>query len=290
MLPVFSTFPKKRICIFIETLFHKYKRCDIILPMEIEESVEKQNNAVIRAVTVLEILSHHDSINLESLAKETSLPKATLLRFLTALVSQGYVYRDSYDQYSLTLKMFSVGSRALDHIDVYRIARPVAEKLANDLGETVHMGILSEAEAVYVLKIESKYTIRMHSRVGKLIPLYCTAIGKVLLSGLSDEDAEPLIQKQAFVPFTRHTIVTPESLKQELNEIRKNGWAADREEHEEGIMCFAAPLKDYTGNIVAALSASWPLFRLTDEKKQKGIALIKEAANQISSLLGYEEK
>ena len=84
-------------------------------------------------------------------------------------------FRDPYDQYSLTLKMFSVGSHSLEHMDLIRIARPIAEELAETTGETVHMGILEEDAATYVLKIESKYTIRMHSRIGKSIPtvLYC---------------------------------------------------------------------------------------------------------------------
>ena len=118
---------------------------------------EKQMSAVIRTISILEALSKTDRINLENLAKETELPKATLLRFLSTLTSLGYVFRDGADMYHLTMKMFAVGSRSLKHIDLISTAIPFAKELSNDLGETVHMGILEDCNAVYVLKEESKY-------------------------------------------------------------------------------------------------------------------------------------
>lgn len=255
--------------------------------MEQDDPSEKQTSAVSRTITVLEILSHYKSINLEQLAKETDLPKATLLRFLSTLTTLGYVYRDPFDQYSLTLKMFSVGSRGLEHIDLIRIARPVAEELAEKLGETVHMGILEDLSAIYVLKIESKYTIRMHSRVGKSIPLYCTAIGKMLLAGLDDKERAAIISKIKLVPFTPHTIKNAPALESEIATISKENCSMDREEHEMGVSCIAAPVRDHTGTTVAALSASWPMFRYEKEKQKDYIAAVQDAAAKISSLLGF---
>ena len=155
-----------------------------------ERDDENRMSAVERTMLILETLSKAEAINLENMAKMTALPKATLLRFLSSLISLGYVYRDSADQYHLTLKMFMVGSRSLSHIDLVSTAKPFAKKLSQELGETVHMGILEDDEAVYVLKEESSYTLRMYSRVGKIIPLYCTAIGKVFLSEMSDEELD----------------------------------------------------------------------------------------------------
>ncbi len=255
-----------------------------------EETGEKQISAVFRTVRVLEILSRHKAINLENLAKETDLPKATLLRFLGTLANLGYVYRDPYDQYSLTLKMFSVGSHSLEHLDLLRLARPVADALAEQLGETVHMGILEDDAAIYVLKVESKYTIRMHSRVGKAIPLYCTAIGKMLLSDLEKDERKAVISRIKLVPFTPHTLKTPAALEKELAEIRENGWSMDREEHEEGVSCICAPVRDYTGKAVAALSVSWPMFRFEAAEADSYVATIRKAAAEISGLLGFHER
>lgn len=255
--------------------------------MEKEDSGDKQVSAVSRTIKVLEILSRYKSINLEQLAKETDLPKATLIRFLGTLTSLGYVYRDPYDLYSLTLKMFSVGSHSLENIDLNRVARPIAEQLAEELGETVHMGIREDLSAIYVLKVESHFTIRMHSRVGKSIPLYCTAIGKTLLSDIDKAERTELIKTIKLVPFTPNTLRTPAALEKELAEITQNGWAMDREEHEEGVSCICAPVRDHTNKMIAAISVSWPVFRFEETKQQSYIKTIQTAADRISGLMGY---
>jgi IclR family KDG regulon transcriptional repressor len=249
---------------------------------------KQQTSGVVRTIAILETLSHNQSINLESLAKETQLPKATLLRFLSTLVSLGYVYRDPADLYSLTLKMFSTGSHGLEHIDLINVAQPVAQRLCTQLGETVHMGVLEETQAVYVLKKESSFTIRMYSRVGKSIPLYCTAIGKVLLSDMNETEIENYLSKVPLKPFTPLTIKDPETLKQELEEIRTLGWASDNEEHEMGTLCIGAPIRDYTGKVVAAMSVSWPLFRFNHEEKELIVNSILEECDNLSRLLGWQ--
>ena len=225
-----------------------------------ERDDENRMSAVERTMLILETLSKAEAINLENMAKMTALPKATLLRFLSSLISLGYVYRDSADQYHLTLKMFMVGSRSLSHIDLVSTAKPFAKKLSQELGETVHMGILEDDEAVYVLKEESSYTLRMYSRVGKIIPLYCTAIGKVFLSEMSNEELDGYLSTHTLKPFTPKSL-DESGLRAELKEIRSRGWAIDREEHEENIVCIASPIRDYSGKAVAAISASWPVFR-----------------------------
>lgn len=255
--------------------------------MENEDVTEKQTSAVSRTIKVLEVLSRYKSINLEQLAKETDLPKATLLRFITTLTSLGYVFRDPYDQYSLTLKMFSVGSHSLEHMDLIRIARPIAEELAETTGETVHMGILEEDAATYVLKIESKYTIRMHSRIGKSIPLYCTAIGKVLLAGYEEKDRAQYISKTKLVPFTPNTIRSAAALNTEIKSILRDKYAMDREEHVLGVSCIAAPVRDYTGATVSALSGSWPMFRYEKKQESEYIRAVQDAASKISRMLGF---
>lgn len=251
-----------------------------------ERDDENRMSAVERTMLILETLSKAEAINLENMAKMTALPKATLLRFLSSLISLGYVYRNSADQYHLTLKMFMVGSRSLSHIDLVSTAKPFAKKLSQELGETVHMGILEDDEAVYVLKEESSYTLRMYSRVGKIIPLYCTAIGKVFLSEMSDEELDGYLSTHTLKPFTPKSL-DESGLRAELKEIRSRGWAIDREEHEENIVCIASPIRDYSGKAVAAISASWPVFRFSREDLDKNASLVSETACEISSILGF---
>ena len=247
-------------------------------------------SGVSRTITILEVLSKKGELNLESLAKETDLPKATLLRFLSTLQQLGYVFRDDADRYSLTLRLFSVGSRALSRNDLISKARPYAKKLCSDLGETVHMGILEDNSAVYILKEESSYTLRMYSRVGKVIPLYCTAIGKIFLSEKSPKELDAYLKATVLKPFTVRTIKTKEALIDQLELTKKRGWAIDDHEHEDNIMCIAAPIRDYTRNVIAAISVSWPLFRFNKDEFEKATKEIKSVADELSVVLGYEEE
>ncbi len=250
----------------------------------------KAISAVSRAFVIVEKLALVSSSSLEELARTTRLAKPTVYRFLNTLRELGYVRKDDADRWFLTMKLFAVGSKALDHIELAKVARPVAERLSADLGETVHMGVLEEddEEAVYVLKIESKYTIRMYSRVGKKIPLYCTAIGKTLLADLDGSARAVRIAATKLVPFTPRTLRDADALEAELDKIRVEGIACDAEEHELGISCLAAPVRDNSGRAVAAISASWPMFRFQEDRRAEYQARIKAAAAEISSVLGWE--
>ena len=240
-----------------------------------------------RALCLLETLSRVRSANLETLSREADLPKATALRLLTTLVEHGYVSRDSFDQYSLTLKMFTVGSRALGSVELLDVANPVAGRLRDKTGETVHIGILEENRAVYVLKRESLYTIRMNSRVGRSIPLYCSAIGKCLLASMTNEKIRAIVKDQGLKSYTSKTICSIEDLLSEVENVRSQGYAFDDEEHEEGVFCVAAPIKDTYGDTVAAMSLSTPTFRLDRTQIDAIVKNVCASCNEISTILGY---
>jgi IclR family KDG regulon transcriptional repressor len=244
-------------------------------------------NAAARAFVVLERLSRQRTIGLEALAREVKLAKPTVYRFLLTLQELGYARRSDGDQWGMTLKLFNVGSRALDHLDLHAAARPVAEELADDLGETVHMGVLEGDSAVYVLKIESRHTIRMFSRVGRRIPLYCTAIGKILLAFAKEDEREGALKGLRLLAFTKKTLTSRTALFAELARIRQQGFALDDEEHEEGIHCIGAPVFDYTGAIIATISVSWPSFRYERGEEGEKVDKVKAAAARISALLGH---
>jgi IclR family KDG regulon transcriptional repressor len=246
-------------------------------------------NAAARAFVVLERLSRQRTIGLEALAREVQLAKPTVYRFLLTLQELGYARRADGDQWGMTLKLFNVGSRALDHLDLHTAARPVAEQLADDLGETVHMGVLEGDSAVYVMKIESRHTIRMFSRVGRRIPLYCTAIGKVLLAYANEDERESALKGVRQLAFTKRTHTSRATLYAELERIREQGFALDDEEHEEGIHCIGAPVFDYTGSIVATISVSWPSFRYERGEEGGKVDKVKAAAARISTFLGYRD-
>jgi len=242
-----------------------------------------------RILTILETLSKNKSLNLERISKQTDIPKVTALRLLSSLVQTNYVVRNSNDSYSLTLKMFSVGSRALNWTDLIEISRPVADSLRDDVGETVHMGLLENGKAVYVLKEESSHNVRMYSRIGKSIPLYCSGLGKCLLSYQGDKYISSYIKNTDLLRFTTNTITSSSALKDELKLIRSRGYSIDDEENEGGIFCISAPIFNSEQKIEAALSISWPTFRIDKNNINQYIERIKGAALSISKILGFIE-
>jgi IclR family KDG regulon transcriptional repressor len=247
-------------------------------------------SAVVRAFAILERLSRDRSLSLEELYRSARLAKPTLYRFLLTLQALGYVRRDEQDRWAMTLKLFNTGSRAIDHLDLHAAARPVAQELADALGETVHMGVLEADAAVYVLKIESKHTLRMFSRVGRRIPLYCTAIGKVLLAHAPPEERSAFLKAVQLIPHTPRTVTSRPELEAELEKTRRQGYALDVEEHEVGIRCIGAPVFDYTGEVVAALSASWPTFRFPADGVAPAAEAVRTAAARISLSLGHFQR
>jgi IclR family KDG regulon transcriptional repressor len=266
--------------------------------MEGERKMPKKKNAerppvavvsaAARALAVLECLSKRRSVGLEELSREIGMAKPTAYRFLQTLQELGYARRDEGDLWAMTFKAFNVGSRALDHADLHLAARPVAEDLAEELGETVHMGVLEGDSAVYVLKIESKYTIRMFSRVGGRMPLYCTAIGKAILAFSGPGERKAALEGLRLVPLTPKTITTRPKLEAELRLVREQGFSRDAGEREEGIYCIGAPIFDRDGVVAAALSVSWPHFRYEAAKEPAMAAAVVAAASRISGLLGFE--
>jgi len=249
-------------------------------------STIKTISAVARTFTILETLSAVSSSGVDDLARSTGLAKATVYRFLLTLKELGYVRRDGEDRWYLTLRLFSLGSRALDHIELPAVARPIAESLSAGLGETVHVGVLDGAEVLYVLKVESRYTIRMYSRVGKRIPLYCSAMGKVLLANLPEAGRKALVGSIRLVKYTPNTLKSRKALEVELARVRRTGHGVDSQEHEQGITCIAAPIRDSSGSVIAALSVSWPVFRFEEAQRESYLRSIRQAAGEISSILG----
>jgi IclR family KDG regulon transcriptional repressor len=149
------------------------------------------------------------------------------------------------------------------------------------------LGVLEGNTAVYILKIESHCTIRMFSRMGRRVPLYCTAIGKTLLAYAKSEDREAALKGVRLLAFTPKTLTTRAGLHAELERIREQGFALDAEEHEEGIHCIGAPIFDHTGGVVATLSASWPGFRYQREEESAQVEKVKAAALKVSTFLGF---
>jgi IclR family transcriptional regulator, KDG regulon repressor len=230
---------------------------------------------------------------IKDLSGGLGLPKGTIHRILSSLSYFGYVRQDPETKnYSLGLKLMELGALLGSQLDLRKVAEPVLRDLVEKTGEAAHMVILDRNEIVYIDKIEARQTtggLVMSSRVGARNPAHSCAVGKVLLSHLSDEALESLIREKGLSPRTANTITDPRLLKSHLEVVRRQGYAIDEEENERGIRCLAAPIFDGRGRPVAAISVSGPAVRVTKKVIQDVFKKeVMKAASEISRRLGFD--
>jgi DNA-binding IclR family transcriptional regulator len=180
-----------------------------------------------------------------------------------------------------------ISSKLLEGLDLRMEAKRYLKELEAHTNEVIHLVVYNQREAVYIEKLEGNETLRMHSRVGARAPLHCTSVGKVILAFLPVEEVEEVLRDYSFHAHTPHTITVKEELLQHLQEVRQKGFALDLEENELGINCIAAPIFDHQGHIVAAISVSGPVIRMTPQRLEELQGLMMEISRKISSRLGY---
>ena len=251
---------------------------------------ETQVQSVVRTLQILEALASEGELGLTDLAEQVGVHKSTLFRFMRTLCDLGYARRDpDTERFSLTLKVFELGSSVYARVDLVKLASPFLLRLSATTQETVHLAILDGGRLVYLSKIESTRSLRvaMQSRVGLTAPAYCTGVGKALLAFAETDILDAYLATCDFVRHTEKTIPDRLKLLAELQMIRNRGWAVDDEEHERGVRCVAAPVRNRDGAVIAALSISGPTLRLTQDRLDTVRSLVCEAAEEISRLLGW---
>ncbi|GAL20491.1 transcriptional regulator KdgR KDG operon repressor [Vibrio maritimus] len=245
-------------------------------------------SSVLKVFNILSALAEQKEIGVSELSQRLMMSKATTYRFLQTMKTLGFVEQEGEaDKYALTLKLFEVGSKALEHVDLVDLANKEMLNIIKSINETVHLGAIDEESIIYLHKIDSSYNLRMHSRVGRRNPLYSTAIGKVLMSHMSEEEVRSLLAGVEFKKHTEHTHENIEPLIEELNLVREQHFGEDNEEQEPGLRCIAVPVYDRFGDAIAAISVSFPTIRFDEEKKQEYIALLHAAGRNVSEHLGY---
>lgn len=192
--------------------------------------------------------------------------KTSTFRIVKNLEDADFIEKDPDTQkYKLGVKLSYLGSLAEPHTKLVKIARPFLRQLNQGCDETVHLAVLHQGEALYLDKIEGRKVIQVISRVGTKLPSHCSGVGKTLLAALPEEDLERIIRRKGLPRFTPHTITDPGALRLELARVRRQGYAIDNEEIEEGLKCVAAPVLDAGGRVVAAISISTPKERFERE-------------------------
>ncbi|NLA82791.1 MAG: IclR family transcriptional regulator [Clostridiaceae bacterium] len=241
-----------------------------------------------RALSIIETLATAESgMGLSDIAERTELPKSTVHRILRTYCERHYVERNSDSGlYMLGYKYVELASIYLNALNLKTEAAPVMHELAMYFNATSYLGVFENNEVMYLECIEKIHHLRTYRQIGKREQLYCTALGKVLLSGFSKPQFEAVAKSLRFERLTPNTIITIADLEDEVEHARKYGYAVDRYEHTVAHSCFAVPIHDFTNNIIAAISVAAP--RLLESHS---IAHLKEkmsaAAAQISQRMGY---
>lgn len=261
--------------------------------MKSESDIASSIKSTVKTLRVLRLFSMEKTVwSVQDMAKELGYHKSSIQRIVTTLEAEGFLARVSEGKalYRLGPVILFLGNLAEMSTDLRSIAQPVMNKLVEAVQETAYLCVADGFRSLYVEKVECSQSVRIVHAVGKRNPLYCTGVGKILLSGMSDEDIEKMIAERGLKAYTSTTITDRERLLEEIEKVRSSGVAEDHEELDTGVRCIAAPIFNRDGKIVAALSVSGPVQRFTPERMSHFEKELRAAAGEISFKLGYWPK
>lgn len=253
----------------------------------------KKNQSVGKLIDIIEIMAEYgEPIRLNVLSEKLNMSPTTVYRFLVALVERDYVKKDQDNsKYYLTLRLKYFADKIQDNYSLSKIVHPYLKKLAKITGESASLVILEDNMAVYIDKVDRPdRMVRGLQRIGKRAPLFCTGVGKIFLADMSYEQRNKILQSNLpLEKLTENTITDVDKIQNELNSVLMNGISYDNEECEIGAKCIAAPIRDYSRHVIAAISISGPTPRMNDENLIELKKILIETSDQISKELGYIE-
>ena len=261
--------------------------------MKDSEKTTPPNQSSEKLLIILEALSNQPGpVKLQDLSRSISMNVSTTLRFLSALQNRGYVAQEpETGRYYLTYKLCQVANRIVSNMDIRNIALPSLRYVSQAFGESANLSIEQNDTVVYIAVYNGpNQMLTTLQRIGNIAPLHCTGVGKLFLLNYSPQQMELFVAQRGLQKYTDNTITTREKLLEALNTVKKNGYAFDNEECEIGARCVAAPIRDYTGKIVAGLSVSGPTTRMTDELIYGKLDFLLHEADEVSARLGYQKE
>jgi IclR family transcriptional regulator, KDG regulon repressor len=245
--------------------------------------------SVDRVFDIVELLSHNtDGLSLTAISHELDLPTSTVHRLLSVLKDRNYIdKKESTNLYHLGLGFVELTSKVLNSLELTTEAKSHLYQLSHQVDQVVFLAIAQEGYVVYIDKYVPYNDYRNYCSLGTRMDMYCTALGKALLIAYSDREIQALYRDRPLKAITEKTIVEVDTLIEEIRMNRTRGYSIDDEENTPGRFCVAAPVYDYRGKIIAAISTSWLLASKEESAKEKNIALIKKTALDISLSMGY---
>ncbi len=246
-----------------------------------------------KLLMLIELMSQKETpIRLQDLAAQMKMPASTVLRFLAALQNRDYAAQDiETGGHFLTFKLCGLADNIRANQSLRNIGLPFLRRVAAAFDESCNLSIEYDMSVMYIEAVQGpNKTLMSLQRIGKIAPMHCTAVGKLLMLSYTQQQLDQLLAVKGLTRFTANTLTSRKALETELAEIRTRGFAFDNEECEEGAYCVAAPIRDYTGRIMAGISVSGPVTRMTNRHIEPNLPILLDAARQISLRLGWLEK
>ena len=242
-----------------------------------------------KVLKILDYLQLNCKLSLNELSEKLEINKSTTYRILAQLAKHNYIEKElDTKKYKLGLKFVEIANHIIQNFEIKNIASKSINELNEITKRTVHLAQLIGNEIVYIDKRESLNPIRLYSQIGKVTPWHCTGVGKVILAFQDKEFQERIINSIQLTKYTENTITDKSKLQVELDKIKEQGFALDREEHQKNVGCIAAPIKDYTRKVIASISVTF-IFDIEnlDKELTKYKDLILDSSYQISKKLGH---
>lgn len=240
------------------------------------------SQTVDRALSILPLLAEGPA-SLDQVAQRLGVHKSTALRLLRTLHEHGMVHRQPDQRYRLGARLFALAQQAVETLDVREIAHPYLVELNERTGHTVHLAVHEEDEVLYIDKVESRYPVRMYSRIGKPVAITVAAVAKLLLADLPEPERRAVAERLDYPRYTARSLTNASAFLTELAKVREQGWATDLGGHEESINCVAAPVRGADGRAVAAMSVSAPNVVVSADELLALLPLVRRTADAISA-------
>jgi DNA-binding IclR family transcriptional regulator len=236
---------------------------------------------------LLSLGENRGSTTLSEIASHMRGHPSTTYRLLAVLERYGFARRDPRTgRYDIGLRLAELGYLALSQVELRGIARPTLQRLMEVTGETIHLMLLDGDRGIYIDRVESPQRVRVASNLGECQYLHSSAVGKALLAFLPEEKLAAILSTR-LPRFTSNTITSASVLRQHLAEVQRRGYAIDDCEGEDSVRCVGAPIFDHSGQILASISIAGPAYRLDLQQLKTWGSLVRQAAMEISALLGY---
>jgi DNA-binding IclR family transcriptional regulator len=241
-----------------------------------------------RAFAILEeVARNRDGIGLAELSKRLGLHNSTTFHLAKTLVSLGYIRQESdTKRYRIGRPLFALAASALDEIEMVNIATPVLEELSRQTGESSHFAVRMGDTVVVIARTSGPSAFQLTDRVGVVRPAHCTALGKVILASLRDDQLKRFLERVELKPSTKNSITVVPALLRELAEVRRTGVAYDEGEFNLEVRCIAVPATDFTGRVIGAIGISGPIWRESQQALQAKAKIVQAAGARLSAAFG----